>query len=117
MTGNQALIFFLPSITETMKSLPIEIRTLAAGLPYACSALGILLNGMWVHRTGQLALAYRDPDARHRSFAMPGGPLRHSRLADDGAVLPGWVHFASLPAGLLDPADRHCWGNPARQPP
>jgi ACS family tartrate transporter-like MFS transporter len=54
VTGNQALIFFLPSITETMKSLPIEIRTLAAGLPYACSALGILLNGMWVHRTGQL---------------------------------------------------------------
>jgi MFS transporter, ACS family, tartrate transporter len=54
VTGNQALIFFLPSITENMKSLPIEVRTLAAGLPYACSALGILLNGMWVHRTGQL---------------------------------------------------------------
>ncbi len=53
-TGNQALIFFLPSISENMKSLPIEIRTLAAGLPYACSAAGILLNGMWVHRTGQL---------------------------------------------------------------
>src|SRR5580658_2130950 len=54
VTGNQALIFFLPSITENMKTLPIEIRTLGAGLPYACSALGILLNGMWVHRTGQL---------------------------------------------------------------
>lgn len=54
VTGNQALIFFLPSITENMKTLPIEIRTMAAGLPYACSALGILLNGMWVHRTGQL---------------------------------------------------------------
>jgi ACS family tartrate transporter-like MFS transporter len=54
VTGNQALIFFLPSITENMKTLPIEVRTLAAGLPYACSALGILLNGMWVHRTGQL---------------------------------------------------------------
>jgi ACS family tartrate transporter-like MFS transporter len=54
VTGNQALIFFLPSITENMKTMPIEIRTLAAGLPYACSALGILLNGMWVHRTGQL---------------------------------------------------------------
>jgi fucose permease len=54
VTGNQALIFFLPSITENMKTLPIEIRTLAAGLPYACSALGIFLNGMWVHRTGQL---------------------------------------------------------------
>lgn len=53
-TGNQALIFFLPSISENMKSLPIEVRTLAAGLPYVCSAAGILLNGMWVHRTGQL---------------------------------------------------------------
>jgi MFS transporter, ACS family, tartrate transporter len=52
--GNQALIFFLPSITDSLKSLPIEIRTLAAGAPYACSALGILLNGMWAHRTGQL---------------------------------------------------------------
>jgi MFS transporter, ACS family, tartrate transporter len=54
VTGNQALIFFLPSITEEMKGLSVEIRTLAAGLPYVCSALGILLNGMWVHRTGQL---------------------------------------------------------------
>ena len=40
VTGNQALIFFLPSITDTMKSLPVAIRTLAAGLPYACSARG-----------------------------------------------------------------------------
>jgi predicted MFS family arabinose efflux permease len=54
VTGNQALIFFLPSITENMKGVPIEVRTLAAGLPYACSAVGILLNGMWVNRTGQL---------------------------------------------------------------
>jgi MFS transporter, ACS family, tartrate transporter len=54
VTGNQALVFFLPSITENMKTLPIEIRTLAAGLPYACSVFGILLNGTWVHRTGQL---------------------------------------------------------------
>jgi len=54
VTGNQALIFFLPSITDTMKSMPVAIRTLAAGLPYACSALGIYLNGMWAHRTGKL---------------------------------------------------------------
>ena len=56
VTGNQALIFFLPSITENMKSLPVEIRTLAASLPYVCSALGILLNGMWARRTGKLRL-------------------------------------------------------------
>ncbi len=54
VTGNQALIFFLPSITENMKSMPVEIRTLAAGAPYACSAVGILLNGFWAHRTGAL---------------------------------------------------------------
>jgi MFS transporter, ACS family, tartrate transporter len=54
VTGNQALIFFIPSITETMKGLPIAVRTLAAGLPYAFSALGILLNGMWAQRTGKL---------------------------------------------------------------
>jgi predicted MFS family arabinose efflux permease len=54
VTGNQALIFFLPSITDNMKSLPVAVRTLAAASPYACSAVGILLNGMWAHRTGQL---------------------------------------------------------------
>jgi MFS transporter, ACS family, tartrate transporter len=52
--GNQALIIFLPSITDAMKSLPVAVRTLAAGLPYACSAMGILINGMWAHRTGEL---------------------------------------------------------------
>jgi MFS transporter, ACS family, tartrate transporter len=54
VTGNQALIFFLPSITDNMKGLPGAVRAVAAGLPYACSAMGILLNGMWAHRTGQL---------------------------------------------------------------
>jgi len=54
VTGNQALIFFLPSITDNMKSMSVEIRTLAAALPYASSALGILLNGFWAHRTGAL---------------------------------------------------------------
>jgi ACS family tartrate transporter-like MFS transporter len=54
VTGNQALIFFLPSITDGMKGMPVSVRTLAAGMPYACSAMGILLNGMWAHRTGAL---------------------------------------------------------------
>lgn len=54
VTGNQALIFFLPSITDNMKSLPVAVRTAAAGAPYACSAMGILLNGMWAHRSGRL---------------------------------------------------------------
>ncbi len=54
VTGNQALLIFLPSITDSMKGMPLAVRTLAAGLPYACSAMGILINGMWAHRTGQL---------------------------------------------------------------
>ncbi len=54
IAGNQALIFFLPSVTESMKSMPVTVRTFGAALPYACSAAGILLNGMWAHRTGAL---------------------------------------------------------------
>jgi ACS family tartrate transporter-like MFS transporter len=54
ITGNQALIFFLPSITEGMKGMPVAIRTLGAALPYACSAVGILCNGIWAQRTGKL---------------------------------------------------------------
>ena len=54
VTGNQSLIFFLPSITDNMKSMPVVIRTLAASLPYVCSALGILINGIWAQRTGKL---------------------------------------------------------------
>lgn len=54
ITGNQALIFFLPSVTESIRSMPIAVRTLGAALPYACSAAGILLNGIWAHRTGAL---------------------------------------------------------------
>jgi MFS family permease len=54
VTGNQALIFFLPSITHSMTGMPIAIRTMVPGLPYACSAAGILINGIWAQRTGKL---------------------------------------------------------------
>ncbi len=54
VNGNQSLIFFLPSITESMTGLPAPLRAFAAALPYVCSAMGILLNGMWAHRTGAL---------------------------------------------------------------
>ena len=54
VSGNQALIFFLPSITNTLTGLPAGLRTAAAGLPYACSAVGILTNGIWAQRTGKL---------------------------------------------------------------
>ena len=54
VSGNQALIFFLPSITNTFSGLPAGMRTAAAGLPYACSAIGIVTNGIWARRTGNL---------------------------------------------------------------
>jgi ACS family tartrate transporter-like MFS transporter len=54
VTGNQALIFFLPSITHTMTGMPVAIRTVVPGLPYACSAAGILINGIWAQRSGKL---------------------------------------------------------------
>ncbi len=54
VAGNQALIFFLPSITNTMKALPAGLRQVAAGLPYACSALGIVGNGILTQRSGKL---------------------------------------------------------------
>jgi len=54
VTGNQALIIFLPSITDNLKGMPVVTRTLAAALPYAFSAMGIIINGRWAQRTGKL---------------------------------------------------------------
>ena len=54
ITGNQALIIFMPSITNAMKDMPAAVRSLAAAAPYVCSACGILLNGIWTNRTGAL---------------------------------------------------------------
>jgi ACS family tartrate transporter-like MFS transporter len=54
--GNQALIFFLPSIADNMQSMSVTARTLVAALPYVCSAAGILLNGIWAQRSKELRL-------------------------------------------------------------
>ncbi len=53
VTGNQAILFFLPSITDAMKSMSITWRTMVTVLPYICSVFGILLNGYWASRTGE----------------------------------------------------------------
>lgn len=53
VTSNQAILFFLPSITEHFKRLSITWRTGAATLPYVFSMAGILLNGFWSNRTGE----------------------------------------------------------------
>lgn len=53
VTGNQAILFFLPSITDAMKSMSITWRTTVTVLPYVFSVFGILLNGYWASRTGE----------------------------------------------------------------
>jgi MFS transporter, ACS family, tartrate transporter len=85
VTGNQALIFFLPSIAETMKDTPVALRTIAAGLPYACSAVGILLNGMWAHRTGALRWHTAVP------MLATAGSLALAVLAGRASTGPGWL--------------------------
>ena len=108
VTGNQALIFFLPSIAETMKDTPVVIRTIAAGLPYACSAVGILLNGMWAHRTGALRWHTAVPMLATRCLWLSpsGGPgVLRTRVVDDGPVLPGGIYVAGLPSRVLYAAD------------
>ncbi|MGB7265131.1 MAG: MFS transporter [Terracidiphilus sp.] len=98
VTGNQALIFFLPSITDTMKSLPISLRTLAAGLPYAFSALGILLNGIWAQRTGKLALHAAVPMfATGISLALAVLSREHIWLMTGFFCLAGFTAQAYMP--------------------
>jgi len=53
ITSNQALLFFLPSITENLKGLTVAARTAAATAPYVFSVAGILVNGFWSSRTGE----------------------------------------------------------------
>jgi MFS transporter, ACS family, tartrate transporter len=99
VTGNQALIFFLPSITDTMKSLPIAIRTLAASLPYAFSALGILLNGIWAQRTGKLTAHTALPIlATGTSLALAVLARNHVWLMTALFCLTGFTAQAYMPA-------------------
>jgi cyanate permease len=53
VTSNQALLFFLPSITNNMKGMSIVWQTVVTILPYLCSVVGILVNGYWSSRTGE----------------------------------------------------------------
>jgi ACS family tartrate transporter-like MFS transporter len=53
VTGNQGLLFFLPSITDEMKSMSVAARTAVATAPYLFGIAGILWNGFSSHRTGE----------------------------------------------------------------
>ena len=53
VTGNQAILFFLPSITNNMTGMSVTWRTVVTVLPYLCSVAGILFNGYSSSRTGE----------------------------------------------------------------
>ena len=99
VTGNQALIFFLPSITESMQGVPVAVRTMAASLPYACSAAGILLNGMWSHKTGALRWHTAAPMlATAPSLMLAVVARHHVWLTMAMFCLAGFTSQAYLPA-------------------
>lgn len=99
ITGNQALIFFLPSITNGMKSLPAGLRDVAAGLPYACSAVGITANGIWTQRTGKLRWHTAGPVlATGISLALAVLARNHAPLMVALLCLTGFTAQAYLPA-------------------
>lgn len=99
VTGNQALIFFLPSITNAMKGMPAAIRIIAPGLPYACSAVGILANGFWAQRTGKLRWHTAVPIlATGVSIAMAAFAGNHIWLATGFFCLAGLTAQAYMPS-------------------
>jgi MFS transporter, ACS family, tartrate transporter len=99
VTGNQALIFFMPSVTDAFKSLSVSLRTLAAGLPYAFSALGILLNGIWAQRTGRLTAHTALPIlATGTSLALAVLARNHIWLMTVSLCLTGFTAQAYMPA-------------------
>lgn len=99
VAGNQALIFFLPSITNTMKALPTGLRQVAAGLPYACSALGILGNGIWAQRSGKLRFHTALPVlATGISLALAVVAHSHAGIMIALFCLTGFTAQAYMPA-------------------
>jgi MFS transporter, ACS family, tartrate transporter len=99
VTGNQALIFFLPSITHSMTDMPSAIRAVIPGLPYACSAVGILVNGMWAQRTGKLRWHTALPMlATGISLGLAVLAHNHSWLMIGLFCLAGFTAQAYLPA-------------------
>jgi ACS family tartrate transporter-like MFS transporter len=99
VTGNQALIFFLPSITHTMTAMPAAFRTVVPGLPYACSAAGILINGIWSQRTGKLRWHTAIPMIATATFLGLAAIAHHQIWLMTGMFcLAGFTAQAYMPA-------------------
>jgi MFS family permease len=88
VTGNQAILFFLPSITDNMKSMSVVWRTVVTVLPYAFSICGILLNGYLARRTGRLRL--------HTALPMFLSAISLGMAILSGAHLPFVIAFLCL---------------------
>jgi ACS family tartrate transporter-like MFS transporter len=53
VSGNQGLIFFLPSVVDEMKQLSVTTRTVMTMLPYMLGFFTIMLGGFSAQRTGE----------------------------------------------------------------
>lgn len=74
IAGNQSIMVFLPSITDTLTGLSVTARTLVTMLPFLCSFFGILLAGRLAGRI------------RERRW-MVAGPILVTAAGLAGAVL------------------------------
>ncbi len=80
VTSNQAILFFMPSITSNMKGVSIVWQTVVTILPYLCSIVGILVNGYWSSRTGERRWHTAVPILL-TSVSLTGAILSGDRLA------------------------------------
>jgi len=53
VSGNQGLIFFLPSVVDEMKQMSVTTRTVMTMLPYVLGIFTIMLGGFSAQRTGE----------------------------------------------------------------
>jgi ACS family tartrate transporter-like MFS transporter len=53
VSGNQGLIFFLPSVVDEMKQLSVTTRTVMTMLPYVLGIFSIMLGGLSAQRSGE----------------------------------------------------------------
>ncbi len=98
VTGNQAILFFLPSITNNMKAMSVAWRTAVTVLPYIFSVAGILINGFSSNRTGERRWHIAVPilmTSASLSFAILAGD--HTAFVIAFFCLAGFSFQAFLP--------------------
>ena len=99
VSGNQALVFFLPSIMERLGNMGVVLRTALTALPYLCSVAGILIAGFSSHRTGERRWHIAVP-----MFLNGAGISMAIATHDRPAVAIAFFCFAGLAAQAYMPA-------------